>query len=369
MKKSILLIVVCVTFINGSWAQGIDKSPSDPQATTNTCSLYNRLFQLMEKGVMLGHQDALAYGHQNYKPGASDVKKVTGDYPAVIGWEIGHLELGKDRSLDSVYFNKMREQIIAANARGGINTMSWHGDNIVTKGSTWDCKGKDVVHSILPGQAKHDEFIQWLNRLAVFFKTLKDKNGDYIPIVFRLYHEHNGSWFWWGAEQCSPNDYIEMWRMTVDHFRRSGVHHLLYAYSPSGCANETEYLERYPGDKYVDIVGFDIYQSGNDHAAIQSYIRDMKRNIEIVTQYAKTSGKIPTVSETGLEGVKQADYFTKVIYPLLEPYKISWILFWRNAWEPDKPGHFYLPYKGHIAAKDFKTMVAQPQILMNRDIR
>ena len=95
----------------------------------------------------------------------------------------------------------------------------------------------------------------------------------------------------------------------------------------------------------------------------------MKRNIEIVTQYAKTSGKIPTVSETGLEGVKQADYFTKVIYPLLEPYKISWILFWRNAWEPDKPGHFYLPYKGHIAAKDFKTMVAQPQILMNRDIR
>lgn len=369
MKKSILLLTICSTFMYGSCVQKNERKPSDPQATAGACSLYNRLFHLMEKGIMLGHQDALAYGHQNYHSGASDVKAVTGDYPAVIGWEIGHLELGSDRSLDSVYFDKMKEQIIATDARGGINTMSWHGDNIVTGGSTWDCKSKDVVSSILPGQPKHEEFIQWLDRLATFFNTLKDKNGEYIPIVFRLYHEHNGSWFWWGAEQCSSKDYIEMWRMTVNHFRNSGVHHLLFAYSPSGCSNETEYLERYPGEEYVDVIGFDIYHFGNDKAALDNYCRDMKRNIEIVTQYAKTAGKIPTISETGWEGIKEDDYFTKVIYPLLEPYQLSWILFWRNAWEPDKPGHFYLPYTGHNTANDFKKMVSQPKILMNRDIQ
>lgn len=369
MRKSILFIMICSAFMNMSCAtQDTDKKPSDPQATKRACSLYNRLFQLMDKGVMVGHQDDLAYGHQCYKPGASDVKEVTGDYPAVTGWEIGHLELGADRSLDSIYFDKMREGIIETDARGAINTMSWHGDNIITGGSTWDCKGNDVVHSVLPGQPKHDEFIQWLDRLAAFFNTLKDKNEEYIPVIFRLYHEHNSSWFWWGAEQSTPEDYIAMWRMTVDHFRKAGVNHLLFAYSPSSCTDEAAYLERYPGDEYVDIVGFDIYQFGDDEAAIQNYCQDMKHNMDIVTKYAAKAGKIPTISETGWEGIKQADYFTKVIAPLLEPYKISWILFWRNAWEPDKPGHFYLPYKGHESAEDFKKMVSQPRILMNQDI-
>ena len=68
--------------------------PTDPQATTATASLYNRLFQLRDKGIMLGHQDDIAYGHQRYEPGFSDVHDMTGDYPAVTGWEIGHVEKG-----------------------------------------------------------------------------------------------------------------------------------------------------------------------------------------------------------------------------------------------------------------------------------
>lgn len=368
MKRIILSIIVCTTFFPGSWAANTDNKPSDPQSTARACTLYNRLFRLMDKGIMMGHQDALAYGHQNYQPGASDVKEVTGDYPAVIGWEIGHLELGADRSLDSVYFDKMREQIIATDARGGINTISWHADNIITGGSTWDCKGNDVVRSLLPGQAKHEQFSQWLDRLAVFFNTLKDKKGELIPIVFRLYHEHSSSWFWWGNEQCSPKEYIEMWRMTVNHLRNAGVNQLLYAYSPSACADEVAYTERYPGNEYVDVVGFDLYHYGNDEAALQAYCQQMHHNTKLVTKFAQAAGKVPTLSETGWEGVGQADYFTKVIYPLLEPYQVSWILFWRNAWEPDKLNHFYLPYKGQMAAKDFKKMVSQPRMLMNRDI-
>lgn len=369
MKRIILSIMLCAALMNGSRAGNTAPKPSDPQATKRTCALYNRLFRLMDKGIMLGHQDALAYGHQNYKPGASDVKKITGDYPAVIGWEIGHLELGADRSLDSVYFDKMREHIIATDARGGINTLSWHSDNIVTGGSTWDCKRNDVVRSVLPGELKHEEFLGWLDRLADYFMTLKDKKGEYIPVVLRLYHEHTSSWFWWGEQQCTPAEYIEMWRMTVDHLRERGVHHLLIAYSPSDCADEAAYLKRYPGDAYVDVVGFDLYQFGDDEAALEAYCRNMRRNMDLVTKYAQAAGKIPTVSETGWEGIKKADYFTQVIYPLLEPYRISWILFWRNAWEGDKPGHFFLPYKGQMAAKDFKKMVSQPRILMNRDIK
>lgn len=369
MKKSIVLIALCSAFTGISChTQDTGKKPSDPRATARAVALYNRLFRLMDRGVMLGHQDDLAYGYQHCEPGASDVKKVTGDYPAVIGWEIGHLEKGAERSLDSVCFDTMREGIIAADARGGINTISWHGDNIVTGGSTWHCKTNDVVRSVLPGQLRHTAYLQWLDRLAAFFRTLKDKNGDYIPVVFRLYHEHNSSWFWWGAGQCTPEEYIALWRMTVNRLRESGIHHLLFAYSPSGCADEADYLKRYPGDEYVDVVGFDLYQFGDDETAVRNYCRDMTHNLDIVTRYAAKSGKIPAVSETGWEGIKQNDYFTRVIYPLLAPYRLSWVLFWRNAWEPQRRGHFYLPYEGHEAAGDFNKMVSHPRILMNRDI-
>ncbi|MBO8483478.1 MAG: endoglucanase [Bacteroidetes bacterium] len=365
-KLQIASVLLFLMFAVDMHAKSGDSRPSDPEATGRTVELFARMENLMSRGVMIGHQDDLAYGHQNYRPGVSDVKKISGDYPAVIGWDIGHLELGNEHNLDSVYFSVMKEQIRKTDARGGITTISWHCDNIVTGGSTWDVSSDEVVSSVLPGGANHDRYMGWLDSLALFFKSLKDRSGNDIPVIFRLYHEHTGSWFWWGKAHCSPSDYIAMWRMTVDYFRTSGVHNLLIAYSPGDCMTAEEYMERYPGDEYVDVVGFDIYQNGNDASG---YSAAMSRNIDIVTDYASVSGKIPAISETGSEGIPQKDYFTSVIWPLLQGRELSYILFWRNAYEQDKPGHFYLPYKGHPAASDFVELLSYPRILMNKDIR
>lgn len=340
--------------------------PSDPQATASACALYERLFALLDRGVMVGHQDDIAYGHQRYEPGFSDVYDMTNDYPAVVGWEIGHVELGSPYSLDSVYFDAMRRGIVETAARGGISTVSWHGDNPLTGGTTWDCSDKEVVASVLPGGSRHDLYLQGLDRVAAFFGSLKDGKGEPVPVVLRLYHEHTGSWFWWGADLCTPDQYRELWRMTVDYLREKGVHNLLYAYSPASVTNEEEYLERYPGDEWVDVVGFDNYFAGTDEEA---YVASMQRNLDIVCDFAARSGKLPVVAETGLEGVSRDGYFSRTVASILAPYRVSWILFWRNAWEPDKPGHFYLPYKGHPAEKDFKSFIAADRILMNRDIQ
>ena len=72
-----------------------NKFPTDPQATLETVALYNRLFNLAEKGIMLGHQDSPLYGHGWYgDEECSDVKNMVGDYPAMFGFELGHIELG-----------------------------------------------------------------------------------------------------------------------------------------------------------------------------------------------------------------------------------------------------------------------------------
>lgn len=365
----IVPIIVAALASCGGSQQRNDHPTADGNATEATRALYSRLFALRVRGVLVGHQDDTAYGRQRFEAGYSDVEAITGDYPAVMGWELGHIELGNERNLDSVRFDDIRRLMVEHHNRGGINTVSWHADNIVTGGSTWDCEQGGVVAAILPGGSYHSRYLAWLDRLAAFFGSLTDGSGEKIPVVFRMYHEQTSSWFWWGARQSTPEEYKNLWRMTVDHLQDKGVHNLLYAYSPSECENEAAYLERYPGDDYVDVVGFDVYYYGEDDQAMERYMHNISHNIDIVTGYADKSGKLPIVAETGMEGIPYTGYFTDVIAPLIGGSGISWILFWRNAWEPDKPDHFYMPYPGHPSAEDLRAFVLVKNVLMLEDLK
>lgn len=376
MKKNLLIVTVLAVSLfscKQKEATESNKLPIDKKATAETVELYNKLFKLLDKGIMLGHQDDLAYGHEWYKEAnRSDVKDVTGDYPAVIGWELGHVEIGKEFNLDSVYFSDMKRYIKETYSRGGITTASWHGDNIVTGNTAWDCAQDSVVRTILPNGSNHAKYLTWLDRVADFFLDLKDDKGKYIPVVFRMYHEHTGDWFWWCRKQCTPEEYKLLWIMTVEYLRdKKNVHNLIYAYSPAAVNDEAEFLERYPGDEYVDMVGYDsyFYGYGKDADANTKYKEAMTHNLKIVTDYATKSGKIPTIGETGMESIPDSTYFTQTVYPVISQHKIAWVLFWRNAWEGDKPNHFYAPYAGHSSASDFKKFTEKPNILMNIDIK
>jgi hypothetical protein len=312
---------------------------------------------------MLGHQDDLVYGKTwNNEHGRSDVKESTGKYPAVFGFEIGDLEIGKECSLDTVYFKDIKRCIREAYQMGGIITISWHGNNPATDGDSWDCKSDTVVKSVLPGGVNHEKFLGWLGVLADFFLELKDDDGTLIPLIFRPYHEHTGAWFWWGNEQCSPEEYIQLWRMTVEYFRDTrNVHNLLYAYSSSWVKDEAEYLERYPGNEYVDILGFDSYMYGTP----ESYMEQLDTNLLIVTDLAKRWNKIPTLSETGFERIPLDNYFTGILWPVISKYEISYFLLWRNA--INRPDHFYAPFPGHSSAADFNKMITDKRVIMVSD--
>ncbi|MFV0330851.1 MAG: glycosyl hydrolase [Dysgonomonas sp.] len=123
MKKSfVLLIAVAALLVSFKQKDPMAdmKLPIDKNATKETALLYANLHKSLDKGIMVGHQDALAYGHGWYKEdGRSDVKDVTGDYPAVIGWELGHVEIGAEYNLDSVYFSDMKRYIKETYDRGG----------------------------------------------------------------------------------------------------------------------------------------------------------------------------------------------------------------------------------------------------------
>ena len=97
------------------------------QTTGSAAALINRLRGLQDKGVMIGHQDDTVYGTTwHYESGRSDVLSICGDYPAVVGFELGWIETGADKNLDGVPFDLMRREIILHHDRGGIVSLCWH---------------------------------------------------------------------------------------------------------------------------------------------------------------------------------------------------------------------------------------------------
>lgn len=335
--------------------------------TAETEQMKTLLRTIHQQGYMFGHQDATVYGiGWDSDSVRSDVKSVCGDYPAVCGWDIGHLELGHNVSLDSVSFDRIRYEIAQNFLRGGINTISWHLDNPVTAGSSWDVSAKDnVVVSILPDGKEHLKFTKWLDTLADFFNSLKIEDGTKIPVLFRPWHEHTGSWFWWGKDHCTPEQYKQLWTMTYNHLKNKGVNNILYAYSPGGGASAMEYMERYPGDEYVDLLGFDYYQM-NGIEGTENYREVMDSTLTYLAQYGKEHDKPIAVTETGFETIPDATWWTNVLAPLMEKHPVSYVLVWRNARE--KPDHYYAPHPEQVSADNFVQFYKQPKTLFAKDI-
>jgi mannan endo-1,4-beta-mannosidase len=361
--KTLFILLSCVLLVH---LQTNAQKPADSKATKETVQLCERMLLLREKGIMIGHQDDIVYGHSWKTTGISDVKQTTGDFPAVFGWELGDLELGNPSSLDSVSFEEIKKGIQWVYAQKGINTISWHCNNPLTGKNAWDTSSKLVVRSVLPGGEKNEIYVKMLNRLADFFLSLKDDKGVLIPVVFRPYHEHTGSWFWWGQKLCTTGDYIALWKYTVDFLKQRGVHNILYAYSStSGMKSSAQYLERYPGDDIIDLLGFDDYQGGfNDKA---NYINSVKSGMAIIIPLAKERKKIPILAETGMESIPDKKWFTETLWAAIKDYSISYVLFWRNA--HDKPNHYYVPFPGHAATIDFIEFMKIDRTLFMQDLQ
>ncbi|HEX3935003.1 MAG TPA: glycosyl hydrolase, partial [Puia sp.] len=287
-----LLTTFLLLFLLGETAFAQDL-PIDGHATKETIRLYRHLKALMTRGFLFGHQDDLAYGvGWKYEPGRSDIKDVTGDYPALYGWELGRLELDHAVNIDSVPFDKMKTFIRQGYERGGVITISWHLNNPLTGGTAWQ-PAPGTVASILPGGEKNALYKSWLDKVAAFMLSLKDDHGTNIPVIFRIFHELNGDWFWWGGKNCTPEELKQLWHFTVAYLRdKKQVHNLLYAYNTDKFASAEAWLERYPGDEWTDISGFDIYQRGDN----ASFSADFGRMLTTLESIAAEHHKIPALT-------------------------------------------------------------------------
>lgn len=317
--------------------------------------------------TMFGHHDDPVYGHTwSADSGRSDVLELVGDYPAVMSWDLGGIELADSVNLDGVPFSRIRAEVAAQDARGGINVFSWHLRNAVNGGDSWDVSDSTLVARLANDSTANAAFAKQLVAVADFFNSLTDSQGNKIGVVFRPWHEHTGGWFFWGKPHCSVDDYKALWTNTRRVLDSMGVDNVLYAYSPDRVNSVEDYLERYPGDEVVDIVGTDIYHF-NGPDGLDDFRSTATRCLAIVRQVARDHGKIPAFTETGSESLPMADWWTEVLLPIIKGNPTAYVVVWRNA--HDKPNHFYTPYPGHAAERSFKAFYNDSTVLFAKDIR
>ncbi|MCX7011193.1 MAG: glycosyl hydrolase, partial [Candidatus Sumerlaeota bacterium] len=109
------------------------------------------------------------------------------------------------------------------------------------------------------------------------------------PILLVINHEMNGNWYPWSAEQKHSNEeaaladkndatshsspeavfkgYIESWRYIHKFLRDRGCKNVAFCFVPGASAyvnterNPYHFPKYYPGDEYVDWLGFDTYNN------------------------------------------------------------------------------------------------------------
>lgn len=368
---------------------GLEMSESvklvDSEATETTADLYAYL-----KGV--GKTDKVLYGHQNdthHKSvlkdsrSNSDTKDITGSIAAISGIDTlsftgSELQLtDTEKASGMSLVEKAANLGINAANEGAIITLSAHMPNFALVSE----KGKDdngnydysgytpgtttgnVVSRIMPGGDLNEIFNGYLDMIADYGKQLEAED---VTVLFRPFHENNGSWFWWGKAFCDEESYKNLYRYTVEYLRdKKQVHNFLYVYSPNGpFQDKADYLSRYPGDEFIDIIAFDMYHDDpKANKEEDTWMNTFKETIELVQSVADDRGKLSAVSETGIRingggmpasGNPNKTWFSDIAN-IVSNSDMPYYMVWANF---DAAKNFFSPFmvsdtKGHEMINEF----------------
>lgn len=142
-----------------------------------------------------------------------------------------------------------------------------------------------------PNSAEYAELLADIDTVSAELSKLQDAG---IPVLWRPLHEAQGAWFWWGAKGADALK--ELWVLMYDRMTNThGLNNLIWVFT------HTKDLDQdwYPGDEYVDIVGYDGYAEprNDDEATFSGQYATLKERHNGKKLVALTeTGTIPNVS-------------------------------------------------------------------------
>lgn len=250
---------------------------TDPKATKETQGLMNYLCDMYGNHMLSGQQEIYGNGHTEDQPGGYNgeyllgyesefewIKDNFGAYPAIRGFDM--------MNYNPIYGwdDGTTERIIEwGTERNGIPTVCWH-INLPVDFTSYEVgelvdwseasykpnKSFSVANASVEGTKEYEYTMLTIDCLAQ--ELLKVQEAG-VPILFRPYHEAEGNpgdaWFWWG--QDGPEAYKNLWKLLYTTLtEKYDLHNLIWIYNSYTYASSPEW---YPGDEWVDIVGYDKY--------------------------------------------------------------------------------------------------------------
>ena len=236
----------------------VSTSLINKNATAETVSLYKFLCDSYGKYVISGQVCDGGINGTEFKA----IYKETGKYPAMLGLDMMHYTPSRTALGDS---SDSVEKAIEFSKKGGIVTFCWHWNaptEYLKSGNDPDwgsprwwggfyTRNTDInLSKIMNGQdAKGKELLD--RDIKAIAEQLKRLEKAGVPVLWRPLHEASGGWFWWGASGADA--YKKLWVYLYDQLTNVyKCNNLIWVYNGQSA-------DWYPGDKYVDIIGEDIY--------------------------------------------------------------------------------------------------------------
>lgn len=240
--------------------------------TSNRSIEATRLIEFLRENTgvkMLSGVSACVNWNQNE---AMWVYKHTGRYPALNNYDFIHDVYSTPGGW--IDYSNPSPVTTWADENGVVGAM-WHWgqlanngyDNTCTPGTEPNQTSFSPSDIFNPESNGYKKMISDIDRVANWMKPLAELR---IPILWRPLHEAQGnwkeetngagwqkSWFWWGID--GPEACVELWKVMYDRLvNYHGLTNLIWVY------NSGDSMRWYPGDEYVDVVGYDFYNSSMD---------------------------------------------------------------------------------------------------------
>ena len=240
---------------------------TDTSATAETRSLFAYLNSIYGEHILSGQQEIYQYGPHGLETEFEYLKDTTGHYPSIRGFDFGNRCCELFGANDDGSVSRIIDWV---KVKGGIATASFHlnvpkdfasytGGSMAFDQTTYSEKTDfSPEKAATPGTAENDYYTKALDILAADFNKLE---AEGIPVLWRPLHEaeggggETGSWFWWGREGSEV--YKKLYRYTYDYLtNEKNCHNLIWEWNSYDFATSADW---YPGDDYVDIIGYDKY--------------------------------------------------------------------------------------------------------------
>lgn len=262
------------------------QKPVNKNASKEAAELLHYLEKTAGHGIITGQ-----HTQTNPMEEISYIKEVTGKTPKLRGFEllayspnINEKDAG-EACLAEVYENRdtLKTAMKWAKESDGILTFSFHWFSPLggrDKSFYAEHTDFDPANVLVEGTPEREAFYHDMKVIAGYLEEFKEAG---IPILWRPFHESDGTWFWWGSK--GPEVARDLYLLMYDYYvNECHLDNLLWVWN-------CRLPEGYPGDAFVDIVSVDIYLP---EYAPTDYAKEYEELIR-----ATSTNKVAALAEVG----------------------------------------------------------------------